>query len=222
MTEIPINSSSYPLYVSSKYTPYAELIVRFSLSPTLSEQVNKYINISTDSLSFKSNTYVLNYTINTYDFSNDTDIPSSITLYLSLDGQDSQSYILNTQVVVIKIIPIEYRKPNILAATLVSTDISTATFSLFTDIKGFIFYIYADQHMPDPTFEFAQSRVFNQTLNYSNPLFGLSYVRTDDFNVNFTLQNLIQNHDYEVFIFVMNMNQVINPVHSKIYFKTLG
>lgn len=74
--------------------------------------------------------------------------------------------------------------------------------------------------MPDPIFdETRYPNLKNVTLSYSNPVYGVAYVRTiTTFDVNFTITNLSPNHDYEIFLFVMNLNKIENPKYSKVYF----
>lgn len=52
-------------------------------------------------------------------------------------------------------------------------------------------------------------------------MYGIEYIRSADFDVNFTISDLEDNHDYEVFIFVQNLNRVANPTFTKIYFQTI-
>jgi hypothetical protein len=51
-------------------------------------------------------------------------------------------------------------------------------------------------------------------------MYGIEYIRSSNFDVNFTIEGLLDNHDYEVFLFIQNLNRVANPTFTKIYFKT--
>ena len=68
----------------------------------------------------------------------------TITIYYGLTGYDSESYELNTTSQVIEIREQEFRKPKILDYEVKEVNRSTATFQIYGDIKGFIYYTYAD------------------------------------------------------------------------------
>ena len=62
----------------------------------------------------------------------------------------------------------------------------------------------------------------NKTLNYSNKVYGVAYIKTLPANSEFTINGLTPGHDYEIFIFIMNMNQLYNVNFTKLYFHTNG
>lgn len=128
---------------------------------------------------------------------------------------------LDTTVLSIAIREQEFRKPKILDYNTIEVTRSTATFQIYGDIKGFIYFVYGDQHMPDPLFNNTQFPSDNLTLSYSNPHYGIDYIRSNLLDITFTITDLQANHDYEIFVFIMNMNRVSNHKFQKIYFQTL-
>lgn len=73
--------------------------------------------------------------------------------------------------------------------------------------------------MPNPIFEETKDpNLDNVTLSHSNPQYGIDYVRTMTLDVNFTISKLLPNHNYEIFIFVMNLNKIENPTFMKVFF----
>lgn len=76
--------------------------------------------------------------------------------------------------------------------------------------------------MPIPEFEDVRFPKYNnQTLKYSNVFYGIDYIRSGEMDVNFTINGLQSNHDYEIAVYIMNLNQVHNVQYSKVYFKTM-
>ncbi|CAD8049450.1 unnamed protein product [Paramecium sonneborni] len=252
MEYMPRNGTSYPLYITTNNPPYQQLLIRIGfkmnvtadvplrqkwfitdkrleqLGLTYAELVDSGIDITDHSIANLSTTQLemvkLQYAVN-YDLNISINYPSSediITLYYRLRGYDSDSFDLDVQQMIIPIRDQEFRKPKILETKVLEVTRSTATFQVITDIKGFIFYVYADQHMPNPIFE--ETKVPNKdnvTLSNSNPQYGIDYVRTMTLDVNFTVSKLQPNHNYEIFIFVMNLNKVDNPTFMKVFFQTL-
>lgn len=45
--------------------------------------------------------------------------------------------------------------------------------------------------MPDPTFQGTKFPINNLTLSYSNPKYGVNYIRVSTLDVNFTISDLI-------------------------------
>ena len=112
--------------------------------------------------------------------------------------------------------------PNITYSEVESLNRSQAKFLVTSDSLGFLFYVYADMHMPDPTFLDVRYQNSNKTLNYSNNVYGVAYIKTLPANSEFTINGLTPGHDYEIFIFIMNMNQLYNVNFTKLYFHTNG
>lgn len=66
--------------------------------------------------------------------------------------------------------------------------------------------------MPDPTFLDVQNKTAdNKTLNYSIPRYGENYIKRSPKTITFTLTGLDAGRDYEIFMYIMNINQVHNP-----------
>lgn len=91
-----------------------------------------------------------------------------------------------------------------------------------SDSLGFLFFVYADMHMPDPIFENVRFAKPNQTLNYSRNFYGVTYIKVIPTMTEFTISGLLSGHDYEIFIFIMNMNKIFNANFTKLYFQTKG
>ncbi|CAK70993.1 unnamed protein product (macronuclear) [Paramecium tetraurelia] len=252
MEYMPRNGTSYPLYITTNNPPYQQLLIRIGfkmnvtadvplrqkwfitdkrleqLKLTYAELVDSGVDITEHSIANLSSTQLemakLQYSVN-YDLNISINYPSkedTLTLYYRLRGYDADSFELDVQEMIIPIRDQEFRKPKILETKVLEVTRSTATFQVTTDIKGFIFYVYADQHMPNPIFEETKEpNLDNVTLSHSNPLYGVDYVRTTTLDVNFTISKLSPNHNYEIFIFVMNLNKVDNPTFMKVFFQTL-
>ena len=120
------------------------------------------------------------------------------------------------------ITPQETNIPNITLANVIAVNRSQAEFSIISDSLGFLFYTFADMHMPDPIFDNVRKATPNTTLNYSNNLYGVTYIKTEPTQTQFTISELTPGHDYEIFIYIMNMNKLFNPNFTKLYFRTNG
>lgn len=132
------------------------------------------------------------------------------------------SYVLNVSFINVDIIARQTDIPNITFAEVVQVNRSQSKFFVSSDSLGFLFYVYADMHMPDPLFENVRYSTFNTSLNYSNNLYGVTYIKTIPTEKEFTISGLTPGHDYEIFIFIMNMNKLFNSNFTKLYFKTNG
>lgn len=122
-------------------------------------------------------------------------------------------------------IPITQREtniPNITNYYVSAVNRSQARFYIEADSLGFLFYVFADMHMPDPLFDDVRLAKENTTLNYSNNFYGVTYIKTIPSEVFFTIDGLNPGHDYEIFIFIMNMNKLYNPNFTKMYYQTNG
>jgi len=129
---------------------------------------------------------------------------------------------LNVTQVNVPITAQETLTPNITSSQVVAVNRSQAQFLITSDSLGFLYYVYADMHMPDPIFTDVMNENPNTTLNYSNNIYGVTYIKTIPSENEFTISGLTPGHDYEIFIFIMNMNKLFNPNFTKIYFRTNG
>ena len=74
--------------------------------------------------------------------------------------------------------------------------------------------------MPVPTFINVQNQTENATLSHSNPIYGVAYVKQTPKNITFSVSGLEPNLDYDVYIYVMNLNQLNNDTYTKLQFST--
>lgn len=80
------------------------------------------------------------YTLNT-----SADYPdATITVYIALTGYDAESFQLDVNTLTVPIVKQEYRKPKILEVRILQVTRSSATFQVFGDIKGFLYFGYGD------------------------------------------------------------------------------
>jgi len=148
----------------------------------------------------------VNYTIDISNAYNE----SNLILYYNLSGFDMDSYILNVTRVEVPVTERETNTPNISLAELVAVNRSQAKFLITSDSLGFLYFVYADMHMPQPLFQDVRYSTPNTTLNYSNNIYDVAYVKTIPAQTEFTISDLRPGHDYEIFIFIMNMNKLYN------------
>lgn len=138
----------------------------------------------------------------------------------TLAGTDGASFELVADYIHIPIIAKEGFLPSILSASVVSTDRSTATFTVTTNTLSFIYYVIAYKNMPVPTFADVSGKVANQTLEYSKPIFGETYIKKTPKEVTFTVSALTPGRDYQIYAYVMNLNQIYNPIYQRLDFST--
>lgn len=98
---------------------------------------------------------------------------------------------------------------------------TTITLTITANQKGFIFYTVANKRIPLPEFPSLHSPSSNYTLSFSNPIYGVNYIRKTSLTTEFKISDLTPGIDYEIYFYIMNMNLVNQPLYSKISFFTL-
>jgi len=74
--------------------------------------------------------------------------------------------------------------------------------------------------MPIPTFSDVSAKATNQTLEYSKPRFGETYIKRSPKNITFTVKGLEPGRDYQIYAYIMNLNQIHNDVFYVMDFST--
>jgi len=87
---------------------------------------------------------------------------------------------------------------------------------------SFIYYVIAHKNIPVPTFNDVSNKTINQTLEYSKPLFGETYIKRSPKNITFTVKGLEPGRDYQIYAYIMNLNQVHNEAFLVMDFSTNG
>ena len=105
---------------------------------------------------------------------------------------------------------------------VLNTTRTTVSISIFGSTLSFLYYMLANEYVPIPIFNNVKNQTLNSTLNYSNPSFGIEYVRTKPGNVTFTIDQLTPGKNYDLYFFILNLNQIYNPTYFKLSFQTLG
>lgn len=98
----------------------------------------------------------------------------------------------------------------------------SATFHLVGTTLAFVYYVYGHIGMPEPLFSDVQSQAFNETLNYSDPVYGVTYIKNTARDVDFTLTRLTPGISYTIYFYIMNLNKVFNPQAYQLNFTTDG
>ena len=110
--------------------------------------------------------------------------------------------------------------PEIKSYSLANLSRSTVTLSVTTNDIGFIYWNAADMHITPPNFTEVSKRLITEKNKYSNPIYGVSYVKQTPFSIVFTISGLSAGKDYELFAYFMNLNQISTVNYSKLYFQT--
>ena len=135
---------------------------------------------------------------------------------------DKDSFDLDFTTKTIPIVAEVVVDPSILSSSVITVKKTNVKIKLTTDQLGFIYYVVADKNMPVPIFTDVRDKINNNTLKYSNPIFGVTYVKSLTLTVEFEIKGLVPNHDYQVFAFIMNMNKLFSKSPKILSFKTLG
>lgn len=110
--------------------------------------------------------------------------------------------------------------PVISTGSVTTTDRSSATLYLTSNTLAFIYFMIADTRVPVPAFADVKSQTNTELMSYSNPIFGVNYVKTGAFDVTIKVTGLQPQHDYDFYAYIVNLNQVSNPVYLKLSFST--
>jgi hypothetical protein len=66
------------------------------------------------------------------------------------------------------------------------------------------------------------NQTVNQTLEYSDPIFGVTYIKQTPKTINFTVSDLTPGRSYQIYAYIMNLNQINNPAYLELDFATNG
>ena len=81
---------------------------------------------------------------------------------------------------------------------------STVRINITVSTLSFVYYVIANRFMPEPSFSNVQSQnqgqQFNLNLTYSDPIYGVRYVKRTPKNITFTVTGLTPDMDYDVYI----------------------
>ncbi|EGR28803.1 hypothetical protein IMG5_168390 [Ichthyophthirius multifiliis] len=244
MEYIRRDGQSYPLMVRIPNPPYQELIVKVSLIQNIfdgttlfNENLSASLNVA--KVSFDKDQEHQSYTVY---FKQQLSDPN-VKVYHLLDGFDKDSFELfvynvddeddptldklykdENNCIEIRNDPADYTPPQFLDQNPEISQITRSSVKLTIkgSQKGFLFFIIANQRIPIPTFLDVKNQKFNYTLSFSNPLFGINYIRRTDKKATFLIYDLKPDIDYEIYMFIMNMNNIENKTYKKIAFRTLA
>ena len=96
----------------------------------------------------------------------------------------------------------------------------TASFEITGSTLAFIYYVYGNIGMPPPLFPNVQNATFNQTLNYSNPAYGVNYITDAATPLGFTISDLTPGITYSIYFYIMNLNRVYQDQWYRLNFTT--
>lgn len=213
MEYIPIDGISYPLFVYTNNPPYEQIIIYLYLLGN-----NSYANLSSNALVFGGGSFNVNYSIAV-----DVNHPlTSVNIMFSIAGIDGPSFILLNNTLSIPIVPRETFMPTISSAYVVSFDRSSAKITINGNTLAFVYYMVADRNVIPPIYSDVKNSILNQTALYSNPRFGVNYIKTRTRNVTFTITGLDPLRSYDFFVYITNLNQVYNPAYYSLNFTTKG
>jgi len=122
----------------------------------------------------------------------------------------------------INIVKSVFTVPKIIVTDVVSITRSKATFEITGDSLGFIFYVVANRYISVPSFLGVKKKNLNAVIyNDSKPVYGEGYIK-DLVNYKATIEigGLDTEFEYDIYFFIMNMNNVHNPTYEKITFRT--
>ncbi|EAS00909.2 transmembrane protein, putative (macronuclear) [Tetrahymena thermophila SB210] len=244
---IPQDGESYPLYLRVPNPPYTGLTVQICFDNLFSGKQdfqNFEASVNTTNVNFNIQTNTMAYTV----FFRKNLTVSSVPIYYQLSGVDMASYQLfiydvdNDQISAdipydplvgqtINKIAANYVAPNFINVNIQQQTVggvlqpmitrTSVTLSIQADQKGFLFYVVANKRIPTPTFISTSQPSSNYTLSFSNPIYGVNYIRKTNLQTQFTITNLNAGIDYEIYIYIMNMNLVNNANYYKLAFSTL-
>ncbi|KAL4482744.1 hypothetical protein ABPG73_021404 [Tetrahymena malaccensis] len=242
---IPQDGESYPLYLLVPNPPYTGLTIQIcfdNLFTGKQDYLNYEASVNTTNVNFNIQTNVMAYTV----FFRKNLTVNSVPIYYQLSGVDMASYQLfiydvdgiNADIpynplvgqtinkVVANYVPPNFVNVNVQQQTVggVTKPMITrtsVTLSIQADQKGFLFYVVANKRIPSPTFISTSQPSSNYTLSFSNPIYGVNYIRKTNLQTQFTITNLTAGIDYEIYIYIMNMNLVNNANYYKLSFSTL-
>lgn len=106
--------------------------------------------------------------------------------------------------------------------TLVTAKKTSATIQIDGTTLAFIYFVIGNNGMPVPTFPGVQNTTANLTLEYSNPIYNVTYIKLNPRTVVFDIPNLKPGIYYVLYAYIMNLNRIFNPQISILRFYTLG
>ncbi|KAL4499018.1 hypothetical protein ABPG72_016920 [Tetrahymena utriculariae] len=242
---IPQDGESYPLYLLVPNPPYTGLTVQIcfdNLFTGKQDFQNYEASVNTTNVNFNIQTNAMAYTVF---FRNNLTV-SSVPIYYQLSGVDMASYQLfiydvdgiNADIPydplvgqTINKVAANYVAPNFVNVNIQQQSLqgvmqpmitrTSVSLSIQADQKGFLFYVVANKRIPTPTFISTSQPTSNYTLSFSNPIYGANYIRKTNLQTQFTITSLTAGIDYEIYIYIMNMNLVNNAKYYKLAFSTL-
>jgi len=145
---------------------------------------------------------------------------TNVQVFFTLGGYDGPSYILASDTLTIPIVAKETFLPVINSGYIEDTTRSSVTFNVSANTLSFIYFVIGYKNMPVPTFSDVKWKVDNTTLSYSKPVFNEDYIKRSPKNISITVTDLSPGRDYEIYAYIMNLNQIENPAYLKLSFST--
>lgn len=147
---------------------------------------------------------------------------TNVEVFFTLGGYDGPSYVLASDTLTIPITAKETFLPVISSGFIETTTRSTVTFNVTANTLSFIYFAIGYKNMPVPTFTDVKWKVDNTTLSYSKPVFDEDYIKRSPKNISITVSDLEPGRDYDIYAYIMNLNQISNPAYLKLSFSTKG
>ncbi len=145
---------------------------------------------------------------------------TTVVISYTIGGTDGPSYILPFPTLTIPIVAKETILPQISSGSVLATDRSNSNITLQGNTLAFIFYMVADKHVPPPTYNDVRSQAINDTLKYSNPIYGVAYIKSLTRVLNLTIPKLNPGRDYDFYAYIVNLNNVTDFVSFPLTFST--
>lgn len=145
---------------------------------------------------------------------------TNVVIQYSIGGTDGPSYILPSTTLTIPIFGQETIIPTILSGSVLSTDRSSAQIQNQGNTLASVYYMIADKNVPAPTYNDVRSRAINDTLKYSNPIYGVAYIKTITRILDVTIPNLSPGRDYDFYAYIVNLNNVTDYISFPLTFST--
>lgn len=115
----------------------------------------------------------------------------------------------------------ETSTPNIISITTDATTKTTATITIEGTTLAFIYYVFGNRGMLPNSFQGTQNATYNETLEYSNPIYNVTYLKLNPRTVTFTISDLSPGIEYVLYAYIMNLNRIYNLTYAELSFKTL-
>jgi hypothetical protein len=145
-----------------------------------------------------------------------------VSILFSLSGIDGGSFILVNNTNSIPVVAKETFMPVINNGSLIAYDRSSATININGNTLAFIYFLVADRNVIPPIYYDVNNGILNQTAQYSNPRFGVNYIKNKARNVTFKITGLDPLRSYDFFAYITNLNQINNPSSFHLAFTTKG